>query len=269
MIPYAVMYSVNVLLISFSWKGLNIFGFGANILMHIRHMLESTDYFPHCEPLWFLPCMYLANVLFILLMRIKQRKAVYIAGVPSLACLFYLKRYLSPSILFWHAEIALLGASFMIIGHQLEKFLKRDQLSDKEKSLFLCFCALGGILAAYFNKDGADLNHLKTGSIVLFYFHSILLSLSCIQVSSILAKVRIKKLFVYVGRNSLPVMGFNYQCISLARRVLTPIENTSFYWVMEFLLSSVLLLGVVQLWNYCKQVLYYKNQLLLSRKEKV
>lgn len=269
LLPYCVMYAINTMIIAFSWQGLNIFGFVSNILHYFVWMLASTEVFPHCEPLWFLPCLYLAYIIFFVIMR-KNSKFIYCISVPILACLYWLKASIDSSLFYWHADVALLGASFMLIGYYIEHSkVRKKTCQDKRAIIVISLSLLIGVCSAKINISGVDLNHLKTGNLMLFFLHSTFLSLACIDISACLEKTRLGNVFSYFGRNTLPIMGFNFQCILIARRLLAPTLGASFYWILEFVLSCILLLGVVQIWNYGKLMFDRIKRLLLRTVEKI
>ena len=249
LLPYLIMYIINLLIVSFSWRGLNLFGYFSSILRYFVDMVKADRVFPNCEALWFLPCMFLANILFILIIH-SRRKAVLF--IPGLALLYLVKVIVFPSAFFWHAEVALLGASFMLIGHLTRKVMSDIKLI-KRFVLIGVFLFLGG-LAAFANTDGVDLNHLRTGNLVLFYIHSVLLSLAFIELSGLIPGIMIRRVLMYFGNNTLPIMGFNFQCILLAGSLIAVIKDWSLYWIAEFVLSVSFLVLAVQIWGLGKRL---------------
>lgn len=155
-------------------------------------------------PLWFLPCLFVAHIIYHWLNRFKT---YYEIGGGILLILIYYALNLSETPLSWCTEISLIAVPFMIIGKYAYQYIPKHDTTAKRLvvsvALFSFLFVLSGVLS------GAGLN-MKGGKIPapwLLYTIPLFGTASAYYVSALLNKTRRPAdLLAWLGRNSLLIM---------------------------------------------------------------
>ena len=192
----------------------------------------SVDYIQHNPALWFIPCLFVAEVIYYLLCRCK--KGVKLAGVIVLGAFGYICTLGFMPQLFrelpWQAEAAFSALPFIYVGELVKDKLTLDGLKDMvlNKKLFSWICVVVCFVAVVFltklnalflppeAKGHVSMGSNYLGNIVVFYVNALLGAFATIFLSALIAdliKERIdlgKSWLVWLGVNSYAVMAIHY-----------------------------------------------------------
>lgn len=169
--------------------------------------------------LWFLPCLFLSSVLFILLVRKKKEYLLVSLSVLGLVGAFV---YLNNNIEYGDGGVfivlwdifrmgirtflrALVVIPFLVFGYLFEKYKK-----SWSKHIFcvITICTAIWFLGLQVTDNFVDIASLKLGNVFWFYVNAVTASIAIISLFSVLVKKEnwFNKI---VGRNSLLYMVYN------------------------------------------------------------
>lgn len=234
-IPYFVLCFIN-LFINIPYEFIkNIRGkeLLVSTLRHIWYIFYSTSSAktsPNCSPLWFLTCIFLANIYIYFIFKIKDKNIrIMILILATALCIFINKYvYLTTTLptLPWHFDSALLGAVFMYIGYEIKKY---NLLLDKSINMWGVIAAIiVGVYAIILNGP-VNMNGPKVSNPILFYVGSIFISYALLYICA--NYIKHNKFLSYFGKNTILVMGFNYAINTYSRLIWkkVPILNNYNY----------------------------------------
>lgn len=197
-------------------------------LVNIPLAFSFNDAFQYNVVLWFLPCLFLAILLYIGLKKILG-KYVFIGAVASAGLGFLLQEIHLP----WCLEIALVTVPFVWVGHDLYRWLRNCSWTN---ALLIGAIALAiSIALSWYFKPRVDLRTHTYGNPILLYA----VALGFITVL-VLAGRLIKKDFgilEWLGTNSLAIMCLHGPLYRVLLAILSKVSGIE----MDVLRGSTLL----------------------------
>lgn len=171
---------------------------------------------PNCTPLWFLLCVFIANLLLFAILNLP--KIIYqIIACIICVCTEMTLIFLGWSHLPWHIGRALIGVVFMYAGFCIRKL----KLLDKVGWPAVLIMLIAGVISAALNAI-VDINAGMYGNIILFFCASILITYAFLW---FFYKYKLSVHFLsMIGRSSIIIMGYNYAIRDLFVRF-----NASYY----------------------------------------
>ena len=209
LIPYVILASINLMLQSMwlfwihelSWNRICTYVLGT------LYCYANMDWMPNCSPIWFLPCIFLCKLIFLVIMR-KVPAALRLPAIIGCVAISYVLYLTDAPRLPWNSATALMGVAFLWIGWWLRNkgICENAQPGKRRVIVGLVMLALTPLLVA--NGDYVGMNENTYGNLLLFFISGVGYSLAVIALSHKLEKVRFFSCFL--GRNTVLVIGFNY-----------------------------------------------------------
>lgn len=208
LVPYMVWGIINLFFNSVhEATNLSFEEWGISQLKHIFWLIYSygsKSMYPNCTPLWFLPCLFVANLyMFLLHKYFCERKRII---VVSLLSLFAFVQFKYTSIhLPWHIDIACIGSLFMYIGMRI----RQTKCLYSYNIMFCIISTLTALLCIKYNTR-VDMQSGNFGNPILFIIGAI----GCIYISFIIFSrlLDCNGLIVRVGggKNTIVFIALNY-----------------------------------------------------------
>lgn len=176
-------------------------------------------------PLWFLPCLFLTEIIFYLISR-APKKLWFVLVILTSIIGFWLS-FLFKSGLPWSVNTALISTLFFFVGYKTNELKIFEKLKNKYSLLSIAILLLATNLIAYKINGTIDLlnNHFQN------YFWFLLAALAgiyAITISAILLSPSEKhwsRLMSFFGRNSLTVMCLQSIAILLAIKIINIVSH--------------------------------------------
>lgn len=215
-------------------------------------------------PLWFLPCLFLMEILYYFISAMKKPCRLLVCGILTVVGWLLASPMLRPEglIMPWCSDTALFAIGFFAIGHLLSPQIKKGiQAASEHKHrvilsigvLLLCVVALLPIV--HFNgKITLGSKILNNG--LLVYCGGIIGSCAVLAASVLAGNCRFLR---FCGTNSLPIMAIHYEVYIILGNLLQMLgvgyDKTS---VLQTLLPFVAITGITLvctlLYNKLKRV---------------
>jgi acyltransferase len=212
-------------------------------LIGIFYSRGTLEWLPNCSPLWFLTCLFTAEIIFLFVLKntVKKHTLVYI----SIATLGYIISVTIPFKLPWNIDTALTAVLFMYFGFLLKRYKLVQILYNIKKSQLI----LISILSIFLLYISNNFNHVKYisfdsnyyGNILLMYIGAIAGIVLVFIVSRFLNSSKILK---YFGVNTMPIIGFNYAAIWFVGAVFS-ILDLRYNWLVGFLSHNLILIILI------------------------
>lgn len=253
--PYFIMAFMNLIL----WVPVEYITEGKiriiNYILGIAYSRGSRQWMPNCSPLWFLTCAFVVLILFREIEKIKARESVKALIVFGCMLVSYGLNLFNIPKLPWNIDTALMGIGFVYTGYQLRQLNIMEKMESWSRTkIFTTVTLLTviGFAAVYFNGicvnfDGniyGNLGYMLAGAFSLG-FMTILLSYRLGQ-----SENGFCRLIIFLGRNTLPVLGFNYFMNGVFKVFwqLTPWLTGRFpYWLLQFIFVTAGLAAIIVL----------------------
>lgn len=200
--------------------------------------------------LWFLPCLFLSEIILYFFIKLKNRKKIFSYIYIGLVFVLCLVLYFETSTV---SVITLLPFSclFIIIGTQLKKCINWIQ---NRKLWVLIGSAVLFLLSFIINVKlsslSFDFSSMTMGIIPLYIVCCIFGSLVLFCVSMFIEK---SKIFNVIGKNSIYYYGFHYEILAVLKEVIP-------YKMIQPFATIVILIPIVAIY------LWIKNKLLEREK---
>ena len=231
LVPYFVFAAVN-LLIQVLWKLILLhekadFAYLGKSIKSIILCYSSMEFMPNCSPIWFLLCLFVADLLLYWMMRLQKRNTVILA----LLCMgfsYYLSFYPYEYDLYpWKFPIFFMGVFFMVVGHGLRHYVLNRDFSRSLAANAVC---IGMIIAAGIIEVLTDnpviMNENQYGNLLVFLLTSVFISASLLILCRNSRAVNQCGPLAWLGKNTIYIVGFNYVCRDIA---------TELYYYIPFL----------------------------------
>lgn len=202
-------------------------------------------------PLWFLPCLFLATVIFWVINSISRQNI----GIMAILCIvlsvagYTIKTY---TILPWGCDIAMVVQVFMFVGLLLRKY----NFDNK----FLCFISILIFVIAIIINGRVDTNSRNYQLLPVYYAGGISGTIVMLYISNALTRLKdtilyntIKKFLSFCSANSIMIMmfhfwGFKFSSVILVYgfKINSDVAHIDF-WPVYVLVSLVFCLMVVKI----------------------
>lgn len=185
-------------------------------------------------PLWFLPCFFCASIIvFFIEKSIKRfnKCKMRLIAMAFLACVGGIySRYWSEIGLPWHFETAISMSVFFLIGIQIKdtNYAALTYLEGRKKKLAAAIILLivGGYLSTINRVIGVRNDNY--GNLVIYYIAAICGCWGWIEIAKIIDTSR---LFEYVGRNTMIILGIHKFPIMFITKVLKQIAHVDLFTI--------------------------------------
>jgi acyltransferase len=214
-VPYLFLSVGSYLWWLFEWKmgdhsEINVFKPIIGTFLAIR----DTEWTNHTGALWFLPCLFITELLFFCILRVSlNRKSLLLGGLVIVSLIGTIYHYYVNMPLLWNIDAALMVVIFYGLGFLFKEVNDfKKVISLKSLILLVPISLTMGI-----SNEEVDLLHNTYGNYLMFYFAAI----SGLLVIVLISK-EMKRNFVmqYLGRNSLVIFGVNPFILAVIRRLI-------------------------------------------------
>lgn len=233
LIPYFIFAILN-LFAQVLWKTIYLgediqLSYFLNNLKGILFCYSSMQHMPNCSPIWFLLCLFIANLILFCLFRLNKKISTIIA-IACMLCCYILSLVPHDYTSYpWKFPVFLMAAFLMYIGYYFRIYI--NKLFYWNRRLVLLGSIAITIIALMFELmtgNQVGMNENSYGNIIIFLLTAI--SFSCffiILCKSCPGLCRVNTL-LWLGRNTIYIVGFNYLCRDIAAEVyyLIPYINT-------------------------------------------
>lgn len=206
--------------------------------------LNCSDAFIYNVVLWFLPCLFMADLIFA---YIDKKKWVSI-GILGIVCLFFLF-FSKATSLPWCMHLSLISVPFIWIGKISYKPLMKWLEYHKSSYIPFFFIFLGLILSIYYLfHPGINMYGNSVSPFYLFYLSALVGTLLVVFLSLIIDKYVILggHFFAYFGKNSLIVMCIHEPLkrillVVCSKIICIPVETMRDNWIISVGCTLILL----------------------------
>lgn len=239
-VPY-IMFSI--LILPF-W--LNSYGFS---LLNLKGIMFSFLSGLGIGALWFLPAIFIAENLFILINSKLNNKVIKVI-IVAITCMALLSSNMAfNNIIFDAIKLiiirSLVGMAFLSVGYYSFDKVNKNKISFK----LLIVCTIIFVISAVYNKQ-VDLYSLVYNNRILYFMNAISLSLISIL---ILKNIDINiKVLTYSGTNSLTLMATHQALMLLISKITNIKFDTYFKSLILFIVVMMLEVVIIKVINsYC------------------
>lgn len=248
MVPYFVIALICLMFVLLKDLKNNVFEFKV-LLRYVEGILYSrgsVHSMPSCSPLWFLSCLYVIELFFFLIIKTFSKPMYIFFAVVVLGLVGALLSTGDLQKFFWNSDTALTGIVFYYCGYLvrnsggIEKLLKPYYL--------LVFLVLNAFFVKFNPIAYVDFDGNRFGNIFMMYLGAFAGIGAAINLSKIIAVANLSKLqdfLVFWGKNTLPVIGFDYLTLNLLNALLIRLHLEQLY-VLNFLVHLITLFVVIR-----------------------
>lgn len=266
LVPYALFALAN-LIIQIIWKRFLLheavgFGYVADNLKGIFFCYSSKQYMPNCSPIWFLLCLFIADLLFFWLMRLKKNAALAATACLGICC--FIGRYPYDYNSYpWKFPVFLMAVFLMYIGYELRRLVFEREIKKHAVAGLGCLIVMALSFAEVMLTDhSVEMNENRYGNIIIFLLTAIPIPASLLMLCRNIPALGHCKPLIWLGRNTIYVVGFNYLCRDLAAEIyyLIPfLRARKISYLPLFLITAFLCLLCIWICRYA--VRRYKEAL--------
>lgn len=223
LVPYFLFAFVN-LLIQIIWKSLWLnevvtFDYLKDNVVGIVLCFSSMKYMPNCSPIWFLLCLFLADLLFFWQIKLGKNKTWMAASVGMVIAYGLSKMPHDYNTFPWKFPVFLMASFFMYVGYMFKQFVDNHCAHKLSVPAAAVVVLLTSLVIEIATGNRVGMNENNYGQILAFLLTSIPISCSIILLCrSATLLCRIKPL-IWIGRNTLYIVGFNYICRDIATEI--------------------------------------------------
>jgi acyltransferase len=165
----------------------------------ILYSYGNLKYMPNCSPLWFLTCLFLTEIIFIIILK-RSTKPYISIGICLLLGVIYNQtvNYHLP----WNLDVSLFAIGFMYFG----LVIKQYKLLNRYKHKYSIILLIMAYISVEYNST-ISLNGRMYGNILLTCISGITISFLVLRYSKYLEGNKVLKFY---GENTLFIMGYNY-----------------------------------------------------------
>lgn len=194
----------------------------SNLLTSI--LWNNTDASAFSVIQWFLPCLFMAEILFASLVKITGgRIFVVFGGITFLSVIGYMIPYVTDQRLPWALDCALMASAFYGLGWIMKKIQILDRLrilkGHKAVSLIAVIVITAAAVLLVFRNGAVNMRTVTYGNYFLYIFNAVVCSSILIVLSMLLDWIAngntICKFLEWIGRNTLIVLMLNMTCIKV------------------------------------------------------
>lgn len=193
---------------------------------------------------WFLPCLFFAEIIFSVLLKISKNNILLSGGILLLSIGGYLIPLVLDIRLPWALDCALMASAFYGLGWIVRKTLIFEKISELVKSkkvicwLIIVVVAVAMIPSVFYNGP-VNMRTITYGNYFLYIVNAVVYSFLMILVSMLLEQMlyhnKVCDALEWIGRNTLVVLLLNSTCVRvyevLLGRLLGKLSQTVVFWV--------------------------------------
>lgn len=221
--PY-VLFAFIILLLQIIWRSLLLkevitFDYVKKNMVGIVLCYSSMNYMPNCSPIWFLLCLFLADLLFFWQIKLGKNGSWIAATVCMVVAYAFSKMPHDYNTFPWKFPVFLMASFFMYVGYMLRQFVDNHCVNKLSLPAIAVVALFTSLVIEVATGNSVGMNENNYGQLLVFLLTSIPISCAIILLCrSATFLSRIKPL-IWVGRNTLYVVGFNYFCRDLATEI--------------------------------------------------
>ncbi|MCI7504849.1 MAG: acyltransferase family protein [Coriobacteriaceae bacterium] len=219
-VPYAIYETISIALLYASqttFQSLELFDFSkAEYLEFFRQILISNWSGTHVnQPLWFVPCLLLVEMLYFPLAKLKKRFLIPIVTV--LVCCGWLLESgwldFDNKLLPWSADSALFALGFYAIGNLASDCIKNTigEVERSERKIAICvavaIACLAILIPLAFLNGKITLGSKELNNGFLLYINGLVGSIAVLALAVLLERSRF---LAFCGRNSFTIMASHF-----------------------------------------------------------
>lgn len=199
------------------------------------------------EPMWFLTTFFVASIFFYIV--INGWEKVYIKYI-LIAIIAHVVTFL-PIYLPWGADIAILGAIFMLIGYHLKTFIE----PKKRKIFEIIFLIFVYILLANLNPNvnmsTREYGDFFIGNTYVYILTGTIGSIICIYFSKIIQNTFVGTIMSLIGKNTVPILAFHLVLFRIFDTILSDFykkkieSHVILYWVWGYFKIFIIVFGIM------------------------
>lgn len=203
----------------------------------IIYSIGTVEYMPNCSPIWFLTCLFCAEIIFFVIIKYTKRHYIFILLSLGIGIILDL---LNISNLPWNIDTSVIAVTFIYVGY----ILKRYRMFNNYKHGYSIILIILSYISIKYNTDINVVADMY-GNYILFYIGAISLSVLILYYSKYIVKSKILNFF---GKNTLFIMGYNYAINSLYGAYGAYI-TIIYHWSIVFFNTVVLTMVIILVKN--------------------
>lgn len=207
-----------------------------DVLMQILCGTNSTFF---VTPLWFLTCLFVVEILFWCLLRIRKKflrvTIIALLFIPGLIYWTYMDMLQLPHV-FWNFDQACFFLSCLAIGFVLSKRnLVEKLLCSLKRNLFVVLVSVIVFALVFAVRE-------KTTSPLLFVSMQAMMTFSSLLAFVAICKsIRKRAVLNFIGQNTITILALHIMVQSILRGVLFKVFHVAPEWIETSLIVSVVL----------------------------
>lgn len=157
---------------------------------------------------WFITALLMTEIIAFALSRLPEEWRLIITG--AITAIGFLINSVLDNQLIWNANTALIGLLFFESAQFVRKHLTFEMALGRKQYIFISAALLCSVACAAINEK-VDMLYIQFGSIPLFLLGAEAGIFLVAGISMMLEKtVAVKRIFLYLGKNTLPIIFFHY-----------------------------------------------------------
>lgn len=212
-------------------------------IIGIIYSIGDTTWMPNCSPIWFLTCLFSAEIIFFIIMKYSksEKKHIILIGIIGLVT-----SYLFNIRLPWNVDVAFTAVVFIYIGYIIKNRINIKNIEIKKCILiFVLF-----VISVKYNGN-VSFSTNKYSNIIYMYIGAISAS---ILIFKLFWKFKSNIFLERFGKNTIIVIGFNYAVLNISNKLLN-ILNFSDKWYMSFVIQIIIFLLIFYIWDIINKFL--------------
>lgn len=201
----------------------------------------------HNTPLWFFVCLFIAQIMLFMILRIAKSKSHLIVLLFVFAAIGYLdSKYLNIRLP-WSIDIAFTAVVFSGIGYIFKRYSHTYRTNNNIIILFVVLML--SLTVVYFNGK-IDMNYNKFNNIFLFYSGAFLGIFFWFNISVMVGRLSI---FRYIGNNSLTIFALHIPALIIIVKLMMvmgipySVQSSN---ILFLFIHSILTILIIAPFNY-------------------
>lgn len=138
----------------------------------------NVDYLPSCSPIWFLTCLFCAEILFYWIMK-HRKPSIFI--ISCLVVSFFINGKFR---LFWNIDTAISVIPFMYFGVIIRRWMEKDYEKKLKLAIILILCSISCLSLAVCNWETSFAGN-SYSNLPLTYLFSALVSITILAICKV------------------------------------------------------------------------------------
>lgn len=185
-------------------------------------------------PMWFIPCLFVLNIIYFIIRKLKWW--ISVLSLCVLILIFYFARLRLP----WSIDLAIICIPFFFAGNKIGVYLIEKRVKKNMAIMTTIACIGLSILFSFFSKR-VDLYSMNFGEIYVFYPNAFIGILFWLSLSLLIPS---NKIFSEIGKNTLIILAFHLNVLGLVNYIFRYLD---FEILKDNLISSIILSVLVLL----------------------